>query len=160
MVSSGSGLLCLACFLDLAFRGILVQVLQSGYFLHRCPQPPAVLRDSVLGQAGQSLHLTLLPPKPLHRRPPKHGEIFRGFSRWNFGASKQVVWDIPKIRAKNLSKNPCKNLYKNPLQNVCTKTLYKSPCKISVKKIGAKNPCRNPEQTLQISKHKICNEIC
>ena len=60
--------------------GMLVQVPRNGYFLHCCPQRHPVLRDSGLGQVGQSLRLTLLPPKPLPRRPPKHGEFLRGFS--------------------------------------------------------------------------------
>ena len=42
--------------------GILVQVHRNGYFLY-CPKNAPVLTDSGLGQVGQSLHLTLLPPK-------------------------------------------------------------------------------------------------
>ena len=95
--------------------GSLVQVHLEWLLPPLVPHPPPpILGDSGLGQLGQSLHLTLLPPKPLCRRPQSMvrllgaflGEILALPSKW-FGTHQ-----------KNRAQNPCKTLYKqNPRKN-------------------------------------------
>ena len=90
--------------------------------------------DSGLGQVGQSLHLTLLPPKPLPRRPPKAWRTSKGIllvKIWRFPAS--GLGHSKNSCKKSKQNNPCKD----PRQKIHTK---------SAQKICAKNPCKNPRR--------------
>ena len=141
--------------------GVLVQVHRNGYFLRRPrPNPP------VLGDSGLVRLARVSPHPPASRAPPQKAPkawwIFGGFSRWNFGASQQVVWHTPK---KSVQES-VQHLYKQFLQairaEIRTKKSGKKPCKKSVQKIRAKNPCRKSVQKIRAenpckkSMQKIC----
>ena len=114
--------------------GILVQVHWSGYFLRRRPPQPPQSSETLAWSGWPESHLTLLTAE----RPPKHGEFFGGFSRWNFSASQQVLRDTPK--------NPCKLLYKQFLQTLRAEICAKEIGQKTVQKISAENPCKKPVQ--------------
>ena len=100
----------------------------------------------------------LLPPKPLSRRPPKHGENFGDFLSqfWRFPASGlgHRKKSVHKIRAKFFTKKSCKNPRKNPHEIIRAKHHSKNPrkkirAKKSVQKIRAKNPCKTSVEKIR-----------
>ena len=165
--------------------GIWVQVHRNATSSIGPPPKPPILGDSGLGQVGQSLHLALPASKAHPQKAPKAwSEVLEGFSRWNFGASQQVVWtpkkSVQRVCEKNHYKNPCitsaqtsgqriyaKKNVQNSVQKSMLKIRAKNPCKKTVQKIRAaqKNPCKaNPCKwflivNLQVEKPNVYNRI-
>ena len=117
--------------------------------------PPTPQSLETLAWSGwPESHLTLLPPEPLPRRPPKPGGFSRGFSRWDLALPSNCFRTPPK----NPCKNPCKYLCKQSLQIIPANNPHRNPHKKksgrqSVQKICAENLCR---KSIQKSAQKNC----
>ena len=146
--------------LDLAFRNFGPSPPEWLLSPSAPPPPPPQLPQSseTLAWSGwPESHLTLLPPEPLPRRPPKHGEFFKNFlgEIWRFSASvlghppKSVQTSVQTILANNPHRNLRKKTVQKPFKKSVQKIHAKNPCKKSVQKIRAeiraKNQCKtNP----------------
>ena len=140
----------------LGLLGVLVQVHRYGYFLRRPPPTPPVLGDSGLVSLAR-----VSPHPPASRAPPPEGpQSMVNFSgdflgEMRFPAS--VLGHPKKIRAKIratsvqtiLASNPCRNPRKKSGKKPCKKSVQKIRAKNPCKKIRAENPCKKSVQKIR-----------
>ena len=114
-----------------------------------CEKRGTQLRISVHGPLRPPSLSTLWLGIPTSPHPQKAPKAWRGFSRWNFSASQQVVWDTPKNREANQCKNSCKSLDKNLRTKIRAKIRATNPCKKTVQKLRAKFHCKQSVQKIR-----------